>query len=353
MKYKNYNLYAQDVHTGDAYRKEYVSSIERLLERKFLEGQKNRTERFSPPKLAQNTEACRNEYLKMIGFPFDLVSEEIPSAKCEYVGDDDLSKIYRIQVEVASDFLFYGILMVPNGIKKAPLVIAQHGGGGTPEFCSDMAGENHYNFFTKRALERGCVVFCPSLLLWCFENIPGWSFPRIEIPADRVFLNSRLNQIGYSMTGLEIFCIMRSLDWLCTLRYVDQTRIGMLGLSYGGYFSLHTAAADPRIVSVYDAASFNDRGAVLGENDWSYANAANLYFDAEVAGLIAPRKLRIDVGRTDEVFDYHASLEEAERARAYYAYHGALDNFCFNLWDGGHRFDETLSGFAFFFSALE
>ena len=352
MKYKEFNLYTEDIHRGDAYRREYVASIDRLLERKFAEGKGKRAQSASPELVANHSEFFRHKYLEMIGFPFDLVSEEVPKVKQEYVSEDDLSKIYRLQLEVTPDFNFYGLLMIPSGATKAPLVIAQHGGGGTPEYCADMAGQNNYNFFTKRALERGCVVFCPSLLLWCSEGKPEWSFPLFDIPANRLFRNSRLRQVGYSMTGLEVFCIMRSLDWLCTLPNVDQNRIGMMGSSYGGYFSLYTAAADCRIISVYDAASFNDRGIVLGQNDWSYYNSAELFFDAEVAGLVAPRKLRIDVGISDETFDYHAAPAEAERARAYYEYYGAQDKFCFDLWDGGHRFDESLSGFSFFFSGL-
>jgi len=124
-----------------------------------------------------------------------------------------------------------------------------------------------------------------------------------------------------------------------------------MGLSYGGYFSLYTAAADKRIKSIYAAGFFNDRSKNCF-GDWVYENAANTFFDAEVAALCAPRRLQIDVGKTDGVFDYKPSLKESERAKKYFSHFKALDNFRFNLWEGGHRFDDSGDGFEFFFDGI-
>ena len=125
----------------------------------------------------------------------------------------------------------------------------------------------------------------------------------------------------------------------------------MMGLSYGGYFSLYTAAADKRIKSIYAAGFFNDR-TKIDFIDWRYKNSANTFCDAEVAALCAPRRLQIDVGKIDPVFDYVHSLTESERAAKYYKKFNALENFRFNLWDGGHHFDESEKGFDFFFDGI-
>lgn len=356
MEYKGKNLYCGNVGDGNNYRKEYLSSIERLIERRMKNGNSVREKTMTPEMLVKNPEYFRHEYLKMIGFPFDLMSEKIPKAEMEYIGNDDMCKLYRVSIEVAEDFLFYGILMLPHesaaNASKVPLVIAQHGGGGTPESCSDMCGENNYNFFTKRALEHGFVVFAPSIALWNFNVNTGEKFPYVNIPFERSSFDIKLRKCGYSITGVEVFCIMRSIDWLCTLECVDKNKIGMMGLSYGGYFSMHTAAADTRIVSAYNAGSFNDRNTIY-INDWSYQNAANLFHDAEVAALCAPRRLQIDVGKNDTVFDYIPSQAEAEKILKYYKAYGAEENFVYNLWDGGHRFDESCSGFDYFFDGLK
>jgi dienelactone hydrolase len=154
------------------------------------------------------------------------------------------------------------------------------------------------------------------------------------------------------MTGLEVLCIKRSIDYLVTLDCVNSEKIGMMGLSYGGYFSLHTAAADRRIISAYDAGSFNDRSKTAFF-DWGYTGASHKFHDAEVAALVAPRRLRIDVGKEDSVFDYRTSEPEAERITKYFEAYGVPENYSYDLHAGGHRFDENLEGFEYFFAPLE
>lgn len=353
MEYKGKKLFHGDVHDGDKYRQEYADSITRFIEKKANETYKIREEFMPPKKLIENHAFYRNEYLKMIGYPIDMEKDTPPKVESVYVGEDDMSKIYRLSIEVIDDFKFYGILFIPHGISdKVPLVIAQHGGGGTPETCSDMHLENNYNFFTKRALERGFVVFAPSLMLWTFGIDTGEKFAKFEVPSDRQGNDRKLRQLGYSMTGLEVFCIKRCIDYLITLNEVDKERIGMMGLSYGGYFSLHTGAADTRIISVYDAGSFNDRSKVALA-DWRHPNASFTFHDAEVAALIAPRRLRIDVGKEGSVFDYNPSIAEAERIEKYFEAYDAKENFCYDLHEGGHRFDENLEGFEYFFEGLK
>ena len=132
---------------------------------------------------------------------------------------------------------------------------------------------------------------------------------------------------------------MNALDYVCMLDVIDPERISMIGLSYGGYFTLHTTAADTRIKSAYTAGCFNDRDH-YDWNDWCYKGSALMFQDAEVAALCAPRKLYIQVGMADQVFDYHTAIPEMERVRKYYQAYGKEENLKTNVWEGGH----TVSG---------
>ena len=353
MKYNDIELLQTKVADGNPFRQEYVDSIDGLIEKKKAEGKKKRDSVFTKEALLNNKEELRHTYLEMIGYPFDLDCDTVPKlVKEEYIGKDDLAEAYRLSIEVSDGIKFYGVLWLPHKREeKAPLVICQHGGGGTPELCSDLIGENNYNFFTKRILERGCIVFCPSLMLWTFRPNSGETFPQIDIPASRSAYNDKLRPLGYTITGFEVYCIRRCIDYLVTRQEIMADRIGMVGLSYGGYFSLHTAAAEERIISAYDAASFNDRDlSALG--DWVYFDAANKLYDAEVSALVAPRRLRIDVGMGDGVFPYASSKPEAERAIRYFELQGVPEQISYDLWKGGHRFDETLEGFDYFLEPL-
>ena len=108
--------------------------------------------------------------------------------------------------------------------------------------------------------------------------------------------------------------------------------------------NIYTEATDTGNKAAYACAFFNDRNYVL-KNDWVYFNSANMFHDAEVAGLCAPRALFIDVGKDDKVFDWHTSVNESEKAREFYKVHNAEENFCFNLWNGGHKFDINAARF--------
>ena len=349
VKFNDKSIFEGDIVSGNYCRKDYLDSINNFIDNKYKEAINNRN--IYMEDITKKQDEYRDEYVKMIGQPVYPYPTDIPAAKTEYIGSDDFCKIYRLQIETMTDFWFYGILMVPHGVEKAPLVIAQHGGGSLPEICSDFLGESNYGFFTKKALDRGFVVFAPQLLLWKFDTENCEKKININIPYDRRIIDNKLKHIGLSVTGLEVFCIRRSIDYLSSLDYIDKERIGMMGLSYGGYFSLYTAAADTRIKSIYDAGSFNDRTKISFDG-WKYNNSANTFCDAEVAALCAPRRLQIDVGKNDPVFNYSPSVKESERVKYYYSKFNSAYNFRFNLWDGGHRFDESDSGFSFFFDGI-
>lgn len=348
-KYKGKSIFEGDIPSGNSYRKDYVDSINRFVQKKYDESFACR-DKFMERITAEQKEH-RKAFIDMIGQPVFPYPDYIPNAKSKFIGKDDFCDVYRLKIEVIPEFWFYGIFMVPYGVSRAPLVIAQHGGGSTPEICSEFLGESNYNYFTKRALERGMAVFAPQLLLWKFGINTGEHKHNIDISFDRGELDSKLKHLGLSITGLEVFCIRRSIDYLNSLDYIDENRTAMMGSSYGGYFSLYTAAADTRIKSIYAACFFNDR-TKIAFSDWTYKDAANKFCDAEIAALCAPRRLQIDVGKNDPVFDYTHSINEAQRAEKYYSDFGASDNFRFSLWEGGHRFDESEKGFEFFFDGI-
>ena len=145
---------------------------------------------------------------------------------------------------------------------------------------------------------------------------------------------------------------MDLITYLSSHPAVDGERIGMVGLSYGGYFTLHTMAADVRIKAGYSNACFNDRNAYPWQ-DFTYPNTANCFHDAEVAALCAPRHLRVTVGKQDPVFTWESAAKEAERVGKYFAACGCPERFVFEAWEGGHTLPNEELGFDFLFSALK
>ena len=342
-------FYSNIVSDGDVSRTAYRNGLDAFIKRLEQEGSINREKLMLSDELIERIEEHRLKYVTMLGL--DRISDiGLPEPQIERVGEDDDAEIYKTTVYVTPEIPQYGILLVPHGTTKAPLVIAQHGGGGTPELCSDMNGCNNYNRMVRRLLKRGTVVYAPQLLLWNFDQqLP--TQPKHDIPYNRDEIDKNMRRFGVSLTAVEIKGIMNAITFLSGLDFIDSECIGMTGLSYGGYFTLYTMAADTRIKSGFSNACFNDRNA-YPRYDWTYHDSSNLFHDAEVAGLCAPRKLYVAVGRSDGVFDYRFALPEAERAKKYYKAFGCPENFVFYVWDGGHTVPDIDDGFDFLLSAF-
>ncbi len=348
MIYNGKKVYNEAPNIADSYRENYVEGVKKFLNSQNEAAYQKRREFFDIEDYSKNPEKYREEYKKMIGLTAIPYCDK--KAESVYVASDDICNIYRITVYPVSEIPFYCLLLVPHGAKNAPLFIAQHGGGGTPELCCDIYGKNNYNHLALRALERGAVVLAPQLMLW--SNDETDEMRAHPIPHDRRLFDNDLKRFGMSITALEIAGIIKGIDYATTLDSVDKERIVMAGISYGGYFTLHTTACDTRIKAGYSAAAFNDRNK-YNWSDWCYKNSALKFHDAEIAALCAPRKLYISVGKADKVFDYTSAIEEIKIAEQYFKELGATNNLCFNLWEGGHTIPNGNQAYDFLFSSIE
>ena len=346
-QFKNYNLYTEEPTAANHYRQEYSDSLYAYIDKLKQNSNKAKDSFMQPQELAKDPERFREMYIRMLGSPLTEYTNEVPTGKEEFAASDDLADIYRVTLDLLSGFSFYGIIMIPKKVtskSKFPLVICQHGGGGTPELCSDIHGKNNYSHMTRRMLEYGVCVFAPQLYLWDSE--------KYIIPQKRWEVDRELKRYGSSILGLEIYCIRKAIDYMTAKDYIDSNKIAMHGLSYGGIYTIYTMAAEPRIKAGYSCGSFNDRSEPTILADVCFENSGNTFMDAEIAGLCAPRPLYIDVGKTDPVFNWQTAEPEFERAKNYYEAFNAAENIKLNLWEGGHTVCDTDVGHRFVMNAL-
>lgn len=349
MEYLEKKIFEESPNVADNYRRAYVEGIGKYIERKNQECKQLRRSYMEPESLVEAQEDYREAYKKMLGL--ELFAEKTSKkAEMHTVGSDEVSCIYRLKVYITDEIPFYAMLLIPHErLKPIPLVIAQHGGGGTPELCSDFNGTNNYNHMVQRVLSRGAAALVPQLMLWSRTETETMREHKIDFDRNKVDID--LKRFGSSITAMEICGIIKALDYVCGLEKIDADRVAMMGISYGGYFTLHTMAADTRIKAGYCAAVFNDRN-VYDWSDWSYKGSACAFQDAEVAALCAPRKLYIQVGMEDEVFDYRSAVFEAERVKDYFAAFEREENYVFDVWDGGHTISSDDKGYEFIFEVL-
>ncbi len=306
-------------------RANYVDGINRVIKKRQDELVAARREYTHD--IFANTESYRNEFISMLGWPLvGYEKEEMPEPICEHLSSEDGYDIYRMHFEVLEGFTLSGIFLKIKGDEKRPFVICQHGGEGTPELITGIYGDTGtYHDMVHRVMAGGINTFSPQLLLW--KNDYG-------VPYGRTALDAQLKNIGGSITALEVFAITRVIDYFEKQSYVST--IGMVGLSYGGFYTLYTTAADKRIKSALSCSFFNSR-AEISWADWTWKDWLTKFNDAEVACLIYPRKLYIAVGDKDALFKVDNACASFETVREMSKDIG-LDWVKFKVFDGIHEF---------------
>jgi len=347
--------YTEPLAASEPMRQLTADSVNHAIQLLQDAAEKRRAVHTTPERMAAMREEMRGEYAQMLGIDLccEIFGRGAPEAGTEVISDDEHETISRVKLKIAEGVYFTGLLIVPKKREaRAPLALMSHGGGGSPQLCCDLIGENNYGGVVRMLLKRGVVVFAPQLLLWRFvPNEQNPNIPSYTTPYDRGKAEHRLRQCGVSIAGFEVYEFVRALDWLTTLDFIDPERVGMLGLSYGGFYTLHTMAYETRIRCGWSAGVFNDRTKYCW-HDMSWMGAAGRFLDPEIAGLCAPRQLWIDVGRTDPVFDCAGVPALFDRVKEFFAAAGAADAVRCNLWDGGHRFSTDDGALEFFLAGM-
>ena len=149
--------------------------------------------------------------------------------------------------------------------------------------------------------------------------------------------------LGCYILGLNVFDMRRVVDYLETRPEVNPSRIGMMGLSYGGTMTAFTAALEPRIAAADIMGYINPFSAFAIER----ANFCGVqlvpeiykYFDThDIAGLIAPRPLLLEMGIYDDCFFIQDQLRGFDGVKKIYKAAGAENQLKQDVHAGGHKF---------------
>lgn len=147
-------------------------------------------------------------------------------------------------------------------------------------------------------------------------------------------------------TGERVWDVMRALDYLITLPYVDTSCILATGLSIGAEIATIVGALDPRISLVIASGWSPDSGLfyLTGHkcSNWVYANNLEYIDTSDYHALIAPRPLIVQTGKHDHVWSmtnpyYAADKAVARRSRVSYG-EEAKDKFVHYLHYGEHEY---------------
>ncbi|MFT5368167.1 MAG: dienelactone hydrolase [Candidatus Latescibacterota bacterium] len=237
------------------------------------------------------------------------------------------------------------IFALPKGRKgPAPLVIAQHGIGSSPEKVFGLDDpSNIYKSYGRQLVEEGFAVIAPM-------NVSGGP-PRAR-------LERLCKLLGKTLWGLEIYRTQRLLDYLETREEIDIERTAMYGISLGGAYTMFTTPLDKRIKAGVVCAWFNDRRHKMAVDDPRYSCFLSVdeehiwipgwlreFTDSDLSSLICPRPLLVEQGKADGIAWWPMMLKEYEETRAHYKKLGIEDRIEIDLHEGGHeiRMDKSLA----------
>ena len=261
-------------------------------------------------------------------------------SRFEKVGEDKYSNIYRVWIEVIEQVHTYGLYLLPkNHAEKLPLIVAIHGGGGNPEAICGLDTRINYHNFGFEAVKRGYAVWAPGLTM-----LSGYSKdPKIP-GVSREILDEQLSLIGSSIIGLELHKIIESTLTLIQARpEIDANKIGMTGLSWGGFYTMYSAALAPfvkvAVPSGYLRDSRKDLESMLEVDSKSSIYSFKGFGHFQVIGMICPRPCMVQMGKNDELFDLEGAKKEVDRALSFYKNLGIPEKFVFDVHPGGHEYE--------------
>lgn len=246
-----------------------------------------------------------------------------PNPRTRIISKTESLTSYEVVIDVfgqSNDLFAYGILTVPNDIIKGqqrPLVVCQHGLEGRPQSTTGEKDHHYYKAFATELANLGFVTFAPQ---------------NIYIFQDRFrSLQFKANAIGKTLFSVMVPQHQQITNWLGSLEFIDEDRIGFYGLSYGG----KSAMRIPPLVDNYClsicSADFNEwvwkntstisRYSYVwtGEYEifeWDLGSTFN-YF--EMAALIAPRPFMVERGHFDGVAPDETVAHEYAKVRNLYS----------------------------------
>lgn len=295
--------YREDRSITEPFKRQYLQGIENLIGK--LEQEATQQRAGLRREILQDPERYRKDFFAMLGWPLTQPRDKTaPLVKTELLCEEGDMTIRRMQIEILDGIWMSGLLLRHKDGEKRPFVLTQHGALGTPERITGIfeGTTANYNHMPERVWKAGANVFAPQLLIWSPE-IYGVEF-------DRAVLDAKLKKVGSSITAVEIYGLMRILDYFETQDWVGN--IGMVGLSYGGFYTLFTTAADTRIRAAISCSFFCEGNHHLFP-DWGFWNMNQCWGEAEIACLVHPRLLMLEMGDQDALFDWRKSRAEYER----------------------------------------
>jgi dienelactone hydrolase len=268
-----------------------------------------------------------------------------PEDLCTYTRQDG-----RIWTEPDIEVPFW--FLRPKGPGPFPVAVLPHGHDqiGRDTYAGIARDQQHADKIQRedrdvavQAAERGMVAIAPVVRGFGPLGLDA-GLGRADSTCVSTWHHHLLR--GRVLTGARVWDVMRILDWVLELPYVDSERVLVMGNSGGGMVTSFAAACDPRITVAVASCSFCSLVSLEGQMHHHPCNIVPgiLEFGEfwEVHGLIAPRHLLFVHGQQDPLFPVDEVNRAVQQVRRIYRISGADERFDQRWGPAGHRFYKDL-----------
>ena len=223
-------------------------------------------------------------------------------------------RVLAVRWPVFDDVDAEGLLLQPDGAPRARIV-AIPDADWSPEMLAGLApGVDRPSQFARRLAENGCQVLIP-VLIDRKDTWSGISGIRMTNQPHREWIYRMAYEAGRHIIGYEVQKVLAAIDWFEHENSQTRVPIGVAGYGEGGLLALHAASLDTRIESTLVSGYFQPREEVWKEpiyrDVWGLLKE---FGDAELAAMIAPRKLIVEASRAPELDGPPAATSERKGA---------------------------------------
>jgi len=276
------------------------------------------------------------------------------------VEEDGLIK-RRVVFDVEKYMSVPAIVYIPESAKKkpAPAILCCHGhgkygkdsvmgitSGNDPQREKEIEGFN-YDYGLQMA-KQGYVTLAIDWRGFGERSVKDGYPGRDE--CNVLYIQAGI--MGINLLALDIFDGFCALDYLCSLDCVDDSRIGAMGLSFGGTMTTWISLLDERIKAA-DIICYSAVFKSFAIRDGNFCGSQiipgifRLCDVPDLHGLIAPRPLLAEIGIHDKFFKVEDATECSRKVKMIYEAAGVGQNYEVDLFDGDHRFSGN-KAFSFF-----
>jgi dienelactone hydrolase len=262
----------------------------------------------SPEAYNKSIEPNRKRLAHILGIrdprvPFDAAELVGTTKEPALVGKGDGYEIFAVRWPAFGDVHGEGLLLAPTGDKKKIAdVVAISDADQTPEQIAGLTdGVPKESQFARRLAESGCRVIVPVLIDRHMERRhPAGGKGGANLTSRELLYRSAF-EVGRHLIGYEVQKVLAAVDWFAKEGGKDA-KIGVFGYGEGGMLALYAGALDTRIEVTGVSGYFGNRNTIWEQPlDRNVFGLLEQFGDAELASLIAPRKLLLERAKAPEL----------------------------------------------------